>query len=228
MNKVSFLRHAGWVGPEDLNETLTIIGCGAVGSNLALIAAKMGFHNFSLWDADIVEPHNLPNQAYDVEHIGMKKVAALEAVLKRFNPSVSVKTHDRHFTSADKDEVVGPMVIATDTMSSRRDFYDAFYLNAQIDHVYEIRLGFDYGELNVVDTADPQECDSWLRSLRDDSEVPDGPCNLRICTTLVLLVSSYAVHTLCARYAAERAGEEWSRNIKTMFNLTPTLDLYRF
>lgn len=74
---VSFLRHAGWVGPEDLNDTLTIIGCGAVGSNLALIAAKMGFHEFDLWDADIVEPHNLANQAYDVEHIGMKKVAAL-------------------------------------------------------------------------------------------------------------------------------------------------------
>ena len=126
MSNVSFLRHAGWISPEDLQDTLTIVGCGAVGSHFALIAAKMGFHNFSLWDADIVEDHNLPNQAYDVEHIGKKKVEALAEVLKRFNPEVQIETHDTFFTKENKDEIFGPLVIATDTMSSRQDFVDVF------------------------------------------------------------------------------------------------------
>jgi len=52
---VSFLRAAGWIGPEELQDTITIIVCGAVGSNTALLAAKMGFHNFNIWDADIVD-----------------------------------------------------------------------------------------------------------------------------------------------------------------------------
>ena len=58
---VSFLRHAGWVGPEDLTDTINIIGCGATGSHIALAAAKAGFHSFQLWDADIVENHNADN-----------------------------------------------------------------------------------------------------------------------------------------------------------------------
>ena len=66
MSQVSFLRHAGWVGPEDLTTPLVIIGCGAVGSHVALCAAKMGFSNFILFDADVVEAHNLPNQTYEI------------------------------------------------------------------------------------------------------------------------------------------------------------------
>ena len=77
MKEVSFLRHSGWFGPETAGDTvLNIIGVGATGSHIGLYAAKMGFHNFQVWDLDIVENHNLPNQIYENEDIGSKKVDA--------------------------------------------------------------------------------------------------------------------------------------------------------
>jgi len=98
---VSFLRHSGWVGPEDFTEPLNIIGTGAVGSHVAVLAARMGFHKFRLWDHDLVEPHNLANQVFDHNHIGMPKVEAVKDVLTRFNPAIMVETHQKFFESND-------------------------------------------------------------------------------------------------------------------------------
>jgi hypothetical protein len=225
-NTVSFLRHAGWVSPEFLTDPVTIVGCGAVGSNIALTAAKMGFTRFQLFDNDDVEPHNLPNQAYDVEHIGMPKVEALSGVLRRFNPEVEVVLHNRFFTKEDASLLSGPLVIATDTMKSRKEIYEAFNNNVFVEHVFEVRLGFDYGELNIVDPLNSKQCQSWYNTLRDDKDIPEGPCNLKIITTLVGLVSNYAVHSMCAKYAARSKDQTWEYNSKTMFELAPILKVY--
>jgi molybdopterin/thiamine biosynthesis adenylyltransferase len=226
MNEVSFLRHAGWVSPEDLVDPITIVGCGAVGSNLAITAAKMGFHNFVLWDADLVESHNLPNQAYDLAHVGMKKVDALEDVLTRFNPKINVTKNADFLTKENSSQVNGLMVIATDTMKSRYEFHDIIKWNTKIVGAFECRLGFDYGEVNYINPLDPSSCKNFQSGLRPDSDIPEGPCNLRICTTLVQLVSSYAVHSICARYAAKRDGSHWDVQPKTIFNLSPTLNVF--
>lgn len=221
---VNFMRHGGFVGPQDFTDSLCIIGCGAVGSNIAMLAAKMGFHSFKLWDGDQVEAHNLANQAFDVEHIGQDKVAALAAVLKRFNPEIRVETHPYYFVSKDhKDLLDGPLVIATDTMSARYDIYKAFKFNPNVQGVFEVRLAFDFGEVHVIDNMNLAECKKWLGSLKDDSEIPEGPCNLRICTTLVWLASALAVHNICNRYAALRQQKQWKYKTRTCYHLKDQL-----
>ena len=222
MSSPSFLRHAGWFGPEDA-KTLNIVGVGATGGHIGLYAAKMGFHNFRVWDADIVESHNLPNQIYDTEHIGQRKVEAFKAVLQRFNPAINVETHDYFFDSSHKELLEGPMVLTVDTMSSRKEALSTFKLNWKVDKVFETRLGFDFGELNIIDNMNVNEADSWYSCLRDDSELEEGPCNLRICTTLVSMVASYTVHCLCAMLSSKRSNKNWSYSKKTLFNLDPQI-----
>ena len=46
------------------NTPIHIIGCGATGSWVALMLAKMGISNITCWDFDKVEEHNLPNQFF--------------------------------------------------------------------------------------------------------------------------------------------------------------------
>ena len=222
MASVSFLRHAGWFGPEDA-QTLNIVGVGATGSHIGLIAAKMGFHNFRVWDADIVETHNLPNQIYDVEHVGKRKVAAFKDVLQRFNPSINVETHDYFFDSSHKHLLDGPLVLTVDTMSARKEAVSTFKLNWKVNKVFETRLGFDFGELNIIDNMNTLETEAWSSCLRDDKDLPEGPCNLRICTTLVSMVASYTVHCICAMLNNSRSSEQWSYSKKTLFNLDPKI-----
>lgn len=222
---VSFLRHSGWIGPEELDRALNIVGCGAVGSHIALLAAKMGFHRFRLWDGDSVEPHNLANQVYDVEHIGMYKTDALQHVLKRFNPAVQIEKFSTFFESKEDSKLVqGPLVIATDSMKSRKDILQTFRLNIDVYGVFEARLGFDYGEVHIIDNMNSQSCREWKETLLNDSEVEEGPCNLRMCTTLVQLVSSYLVHQICNKFV-QRDRTKWKYKPKTCFSLSDELKI---
>lgn len=204
MSRVNFLRASGWVSQDVLRDTLTIVGCGAIGSNVALQAAKMGWLHFQLWDADTVEDHNLPNQAYGLEHVGQPKVEALKKVLETFNPNCKVTTHNEFFTPEHKDSVKGVLVLATDTMKSRELATEVFAYNCEISRVYEARLGFEYAEIHCIDPMDPNDIDQWRKSIKPDDQVPEGPCNLRICPTLVGVVSSTLVHYMCVQYAERR------------------------
>jgi hypothetical protein len=207
--RVSFLRHSGWVSPTDLQDTLTIVGVGAVGSNAALLAAKMGFTKFALWDADIVEPHNLSNQAFDVEHLDQSKVDAMESVLKRFNPEIEVVKHDEFFTAKTAVFPGGPVVLAVDSMSARKEIIKLAKNNLDVTLVAEIRLGFDFGVVNLVDNMDEQSVNNFLATIRNDDEVEEGPCNQRMCTTLVYGTVQILVHQLCRYYVADRSGDDF-------------------
>ena len=59
-----------------------IIGAGGIGSPLAEVLATMGF-DFVIWDKDKVEPHNISNQNYYPDQIGMVKVQALLDTITR-------------------------------------------------------------------------------------------------------------------------------------------------
>lgn len=228
MSSVSFLRHSGWFAPEDAREPLNIIGVGATGSWIAFLAAKMGFHNFRVWDGDVVEAHNLPNQAYDVSHIGKLKVDALKEVLERFNPQIKVETHPYFFTREHVGELDGPLILTVDTMKARKEVGEVAKLNPMVSRVFETRLGFEYGELNILDNLDPEAMDLWLGNLKRDEDIPDGPCNLQICTTLVTLVASETVHRICEMHVAKRTKDPWEPASKTVFSNPKKLEVYTF
>jgi sulfur carrier protein ThiS adenylyltransferase len=223
--RVSFLRQSAWINDTILkNRTLHIIGCGAVGSNTALIAARMGWTKFKLWDNDIVENHNLPNQAYALRHIGMNKVDALKELLKEFNSYIEVETFARKFTSTeDTENIADTVIVSTDSMSSRMDIYEAIHNSDKINLVLDTRLAFDYAELYAFDPSIIANLYAWKDTLRDDSEIPDGPCNLRLCTTLVQVVGSTAVHYSCVPHAVWRGARVRAFPFKTLYMLSDRL-----
>lgn len=219
--RVSFLRHAAWVSPESLKSKINIIGCGATGSSIAMLCARMGFTNFQLWDADTVEDHNLPNQAYYLKHINMPKVEALKELLLAFNPEIKVETHNEFFTTEKhKNLLDGILVLTVDTQSGRKDIYDSFYSNPSLDFVVETKVGWDYAEAYFLDPLDLTSIKNWYKTLIPDDQIPDGPCNLRICTTLVNLVSSYVVHIICHKMHCMKNDKEFTIKTRQIFDLT--------
>ena len=74
--------------PEKDKTTIHIIGCGSVGSTVAENLARCGVKNMTLWDFDKVEPHNIVNQMFNENHVGMLKVDALRDILTDINPDL--------------------------------------------------------------------------------------------------------------------------------------------
>jgi sulfur carrier protein ThiS adenylyltransferase len=71
-----------------------IAGSGGLGSNCAVALARVGVGNLILTDFDVVDPSNLNRQYFFHDQIGQKKVRALEANIKRINPTISIEAHD--------------------------------------------------------------------------------------------------------------------------------------
>jgi tRNA A37 threonylcarbamoyladenosine dehydratase len=57
---------------------ITVIGAGAVGSCTVLALAKSGAERIVVYDDDVIEAPNLPNQWYRLADVGRPKVIALQ------------------------------------------------------------------------------------------------------------------------------------------------------
>ena len=77
--------------PEKMEGRVHIIGCGAVGSTLAENLAHLGVKQFSLYDFDTVEPHNVANQMFTSEDIGKLKVDAVAEMITKINPDIALE-----------------------------------------------------------------------------------------------------------------------------------------
>ena len=69
-----------------------IAGAGGLGSNAAAHLVRSGIRRLVVADFDHVTPSNLNRQFYFIDQVGMKKVTALEANLKRINPELEMRT----------------------------------------------------------------------------------------------------------------------------------------
>src|SRR3990172_12168799 len=71
---------------------VTIVGVGGLGSFAALALAKMGVGTLTLVDGDTVEEHNVANQLYGPEQLGLLKVEACRDNLRRLNGAGNIHT----------------------------------------------------------------------------------------------------------------------------------------
>ena len=72
------------------NKCAFLLGCGSVGSLVALELARAGVGKFVLIDNDIVEYHNLCRHQCSIMDVGQYKVFALERRIKEINPTAQV------------------------------------------------------------------------------------------------------------------------------------------
>ena len=74
---MDYTRQRDWFDPDKVSASVTIVGCGGIGSFAALALAKLGVQHLTLVDPDTVDEHNIPNQLYRPTDQGITKVAAL-------------------------------------------------------------------------------------------------------------------------------------------------------
>jgi len=87
------------------NGKVAIAGLGGLGSNIAVMLARIGVGKLLLVDFDKVEPSNLNRQYYDLTHLGMLKTDALKKQLEKINPSVEIETRAVKVTEENAPEI---------------------------------------------------------------------------------------------------------------------------
>jgi len=72
--------------------SVAIAGLGGLGSNIAVMLARIGVGELFLVDFDKVEPSNLNRQHYNSNHLGQLKTDSMRSQLRAINPYIKVKT----------------------------------------------------------------------------------------------------------------------------------------
>ena len=90
-----FSRNKGILESSVMNtKRAVILGCGSVGSLVAMELARAGVGHFLLADPDIMEYHNVCRHQCGIEDVGDLKINALTRKLKNINPKVHIETFE--------------------------------------------------------------------------------------------------------------------------------------
>jgi molybdopterin/thiamine biosynthesis adenylyltransferase len=197
-----FRRQLDIIHPDKLAALpVTIIGCGAVGSFTCYTLAKMGVKDITVYDADTVEEHNLPNQMFHVEQLGIKKVDAM-ADLVYYHGGIDLKAVPHHYT---REALAGLVICCVDTMDTRlriwrevKKFKPDLYIDA--------RMGAEVGKVHVVQPNDPTSCRRYEADLYPSSEAFHAPCTAK--------ATVYCAAGLAAYIAAIVAGYVNGRQVR--------------
>jgi sulfur carrier protein ThiS adenylyltransferase len=113
-----FERQADLVPQDRIAEsTVTVIGVGAIGRQVALQLAAIGTQRLWLIDFDMVEATNVTTQGYLADDVGHAKVKATGAAARRIDPSIEIEViEDRYRPKYQLGEVV---FCCVDSISSR-------------------------------------------------------------------------------------------------------------
>ena len=175
MNNLS--KHAEIFQPEMLLDTpVHVIGCGATGANIALQLTKLGVPEIHIYDMDVIEEHNIANQIFRVNQIGKRKVDALKEILAAHSPYEGTVIYE-HYQEVNRDYIAknplsGIVFVATDTMKSRKEIYDAAGIgNINIKRWIEMRLDLSFIRLYSIRPANYKEHLEYVNSLYDQDEV---------------------------------------------------------
>lgn len=154
-----------------------IIGCGAVGSKIATLIARLGIDNINVYDFDKVEEHNIGNQDFFIDQIGKPKaVATLELVNK--TSGMVIKAHDMRVN--DTVDLRGFVFLCVDKMEARAEISRAF-INAyenELTHttpsfLLDARMAlYEFG-VYALDPSKEKAIKAYVNSLYTSADVKE-------------------------------------------------------
>lgn len=131
-------KHREFFDPEELDDEIHIIGCGAVGSTIAENLARLGIKKLYLYDFDTVTEHNITNQMFTSKHIGMPKLDALSQILTEINPEIELITEPKGWTEG--TSLSGYIFLAVDDIEIRQKIVKENQFNKNIKAMFDTRM----------------------------------------------------------------------------------------
>jgi hypothetical protein len=181
--------------PWEFTTPVHIIGAGATGSWVALFLAKLGIENITVYDFDVVEKHNLPNQLFSPRDIGELKVTALRRLIKQMT-GISIKAKPVKVDGTCR--LSGIVFMLTDTMASRKEIFEqAIKMKPSVKLLIETRMGLRGGRVYSVIPQNVEQTNEYEKTLYSDDEASVSACGAsQSIVATATLTASHAVWQL--------------------------------
>ena len=194
-----YIRQQDILPPDKLAKlSITVIGCGAVGSFTVLTLAKMGITDITVYDGDTVEEHNLPNQWYKPDHLGMNKTDALWDIIHDFT-GVELKANAYYY---ERETLRGIVICCVDSMDTRLKIWREVK-KYEPELYLDTRMGAEVGKVLVVHPSLPASRRKYEEDLYPSSEAFQAPCTAKATIYCACGLAAY-VGSMVAGYAVGR------------------------
>ncbi len=172
-----FIRQSDLINAETLaQQTLCVIGVGAIGRQVALQLAAIGASKIKLVDPDTVEDINIATQGYRFEHIGKTKVECTAADMRGINDNIELlEVIPEKFRYTQLEQCTG-VFSCVDKISVRTNIYNRIKLFDTPFFVDGRMLGEVLRVLTIYDADSNKYYESTLFA---QEEQQDGRCTAR-------------------------------------------------
>lgn len=153
--------------------TVTVIGVGAIGRQVALQLAAMGIPWLQLVDFDNVDASNLASQGYLEADLEKPKVEATALLCRQINSSLELHWVKQPFRRS--METGKSIFCAVDQIQTRRLIWDA--LKDTSSFLVDGRMNAEV--LRIVTACDPQSREHYPSALFRADEAFVGPCTAK-------------------------------------------------
>ena len=193
MNKTldRFERQSELVPAEKLRSlTVTVIGVGAIGRQVALQLASLGVRRLQLVDFDRVEPTNITTQGYRAADLGLPKVEATARAVRAIDAGIEVETVNDRFRPR---LVMGEVVFCcVDSISSRSAIWRT--LHDQCEFWCDGRMRGEV--LRVLTAVDLPTSAHYDSTLFPQTEAQTGSCTSRSTIYTAGIAAGLMLHQL--------------------------------
>ncbi|HCO21573.1 MAG TPA: thiamine biosynthesis protein ThiF [Gimesia maris] len=207
MNLVSdrFVRQSELVPREKLRPlTITVIGIGAIGRQVALQLAALGVQRLQLIDFDNVEPTNITTQGYLAADLERHKVEATACAVQAIDASLEVEqVLDRFRPGLVTGEAI---FVCVDSISSRAAIWRS--LQHQCAFWCDGRMRGEV--LRILTAVDSKSRDHYDTTLFVQAEAQTGACTSRSTIYTASIAAGLMLHQFT----------RWMRSICTVRDLT--------
>ena len=161
--QIDYSRQDKLFDPKQQKFKVTVAGIGSVGSFVALLLAKMGIKDITVYDFDVVEMGNIPAQIYRVIDTvtasgnEISKCESLSNIIKEFS-DVEIKIKN---IKIDEKTVIEPslneiFILCLDSFESRKIVYNK--LRDYPCKIIDTRMGGEEFSIYVLDCDDKKRC----------------------------------------------------------------------
>lgn len=212
-NETRYQRQLGIFNPADhVDLTVDIIGAGGIGSPLVLALSKLGIKKIRVWDDDIVDHHNIPNQLFPMDTVGQPKVEALAAVAKSFGECEVTAMNERW----KGQPLEGIVISAVDNMATRQALFNHVKYNPKIQLFMDGRIGGQLIKVLSVLPMDPDWCDKYKSTLHSDADSAELPCTERSVIDVAFFVSAMLTRGLRLFLTKKEAVDQITLDVRHM------------
>ncbi|TWU09966.1 Molybdopterin-synthase adenylyltransferase [Allorhodopirellula heiligendammensis] len=190
-NPDRFDRQASLVPRDRIQEaSVTVIGVGAIGRQVALQLASIGVTKLQLIDFDTVERTNVTTQGYRADEVGQAKVTATMLEVERIDPSIEIDYIIDRFRSTHR---VGDVVFCcVDSIATRATVWRC--LQRRIQLLIDTRMN---GETIRLLTAEPSKSrHAYESTLFAQGDAHAGTCTAKSTIYAASIAAGLSVHQL--------------------------------